>query len=127
MNLCFPISKDEGLESRVFGHFGSAPGFIVCNSETLEYKIINSPHEEHQHGQCNPVGRLAGHDIDVLFVGGIGGGALMKLNAAGIRVCHAADATIGENVEYFKQNRLPEFSMNNTCGGHGHNGGGCGH
>ena len=29
MKMCFPVESDQGLESKVFGHFGSAPVFVV--------------------------------------------------------------------------------------------------
>ncbi len=33
MKICFPTMNLEGLESRVYEHFGSAPGFVIVDSE----------------------------------------------------------------------------------------------
>ena len=32
MKVCFPVQKDEGIESQVYNHFGSAPVFIVVDT-----------------------------------------------------------------------------------------------
>ena len=58
------------------------------------------------------------------FVAGIGGGALMKLNQAGVRVFQAAGPTIQDNINALTGKGLAEFTMQHTCQGHG---GGCDH
>ena len=126
MKVCFPVMENLGLESQVYGHFGSAPGFIVVDMATDEITAINNSDRIHQHGACNPVAGLDGHQIDAIVVGGIGGGALYKLNSAGMRVFQAQEGTIGENVALFRANFLPEFTPGQTCGGHGQSQG-CSH
>ena len=126
MNICFPVMDSQGLDSVVYGHFGSAPGFVVVDIVTNAVTEINNSDKVHQHGTCNPVAGLGGHQVDAVVVGGIGGGALYKLNAAGIRVFQARQGTVAENVELFRANGLPEYMPGHTCGGHGH-GGGCAH
>jgi len=34
MKLCIPISEDRGLDSPICGHFGSAPAFLLVDTET---------------------------------------------------------------------------------------------
>lgn len=126
MKICFPVECNEGLSSAVFGHFGSAPGFLVVDSCTDECTAINNGDRVHQHGACNPVAGLGGHEVDAIVVGGIGGGALHKLNAAGMRVFQARPGTVAENMALFKSNELPEYLPGHTCGGHGHSHG-CSH
>ena len=126
MKICFPVECNEGLSSAVFGHFGSAPGFLVVDSSNDECTIINNADRVHQHGACNPVAGLGGHEVDAIVVGGIGGGALYKLNAAGMRVFQAQPGTVAENMALFKANELPEYLPGHTCGGHGHSHG-CSH
>lgn len=126
MKVCFPVFENEGLESEVYGHFGSAPGFVVVDLETKEATAITNSDRIHQHGACNPIAGLAGHQVDAIVVGGIGGGALYKLNSAGIRVFQAHQGTIAENILLFIGNELPEYQPGQTCGGHGHSHG-CSH
>jgi predicted Fe-Mo cluster-binding NifX family protein len=126
MKVCFPVAVNRGLESQVFGHFGSAPGFVVVDIVTCELTAINNGDQIHEHGACNPVAGLNGHQVDAVVVGSIGGGALRKINAAGMRVFQAQEGTVAENVALFKSNELPEYLPGHTCGGHG-NSQGCSH
>ena len=34
MKVCFPTETLQGLDSRVYGHFGSAPGFVIVDTGT---------------------------------------------------------------------------------------------
>ena len=126
MKICLPIEEDQGLDSMVYGHFGSAPGFLLYNTETGDLNTVANENVNHQPGACNPLKSLAGIDLDFVVVAGIGGGALMKLNQAGIRVFQASGNTIKENIDALNSQGLSEFTMRNTCKGHG-NGGGCAH
>ncbi|HJV36415.1 NifB/NifX family molybdenum-iron cluster-binding protein [Geomonas sp.] len=126
MKICFPTSVDRGLASDVFGHFGSAPVFVIVDAATNEVAAIGNGDRIHQHGACNPLAGLGGQQVDAIVVGEIGRGALFKLNNAGIRVFQAHEGTIAENMALFRDNRLPEYLPTHTCGGHGH-GGGCSH
>lgn len=131
MKVCFPIESNEGLLSAVYGHFGSAPGFLLVDSVSSELTAISNGDSVHQHGACNPVAGLAGQEIDAVVVGGIGGGALYKLNAAGLRVYQAQPGSVAENLALFQANQLPEYLPGHTCGGHDHHHGehshGCSH
>jgi predicted Fe-Mo cluster-binding NifX family protein len=126
MKVCFPVLENQGLESQVFGHFGSAPGFVVVDLSTNEITAINNSDQIHEHGACNPVAGLGGHQVNAIVVGGIGGGALQKLNNSGLRVFQACEGTIAANVLLFKANELPEYLPGHTCGGHGQSQG-CSH
>jgi predicted Fe-Mo cluster-binding NifX family protein len=64
--------------------------------------------------------------VDAVVVGGIGGGALMKLLAAGINVYRAVEGTVSDNLNLIQSEHLPQFTMNMSCAGH-HEGGGCAH
>lgn len=126
MNICFPVMENQGMESEVYGHFGSAPGFVIVDIAANTVTEIDNSDRIHQHGACNPVAGLGGHSVDAVVVGGIGGGALYKLNAAGIRVFQARSGSVAENVALFRADELPEYLPGHTCGGHGH-GNGCAH
>jgi len=123
MKVGFPVQKDEGIESQVYGHFGSAPVFIVVNTEEKGVYRVDNRDLHHLHGACNPVMALGGQKVDALVVGGIGGGALMKLNAMGIKVYEAGTRTVKENLALFRENKLQELTMDHSCRAHE---GGCG-
>ena len=52
-------------------------------------------------------------------------GALMKLQAQGIRVYRATEGTVAENISFILKHKLPEFEAGLTCVGHA--GEGCAH
>jgi predicted Fe-Mo cluster-binding NifX family protein len=124
MKICFPVESDKGLDSEVFGHFGSAPIFIVFNTETKTIDTINNQDLGHVHGMCNPLKALDGNKVDVVIVGGIGAGAIKKLNQMGTKIYKSSKATIKDNLELFENKALSELTAKHACGGHG---GDCGH
>jgi predicted Fe-Mo cluster-binding NifX family protein len=118
MKVCFPVHKDEGVNSMVYDHFGSAPEFIVVNTELQSTITVGNKDLDHVHGACNPVMAVGGHKIDAVVVGGIGAGALMKLNADGIKVYKSVKETVKDNLDLLKDDRLPELTIHYTCSGH---------
>ncbi len=124
MKICFPVESDKGLESEVFGHFGSAPRFVVFDTEANSINTINNQDLGHVHGMCNPLKALDGKMVDIIIVGGIGAGAINKLNEMGIKVYKASKGTVQDNIKLFESNTMSEMTLEQTCGGHT---GGCGH
>lgn len=126
MKVCFPVEIEQGMKSEVYGHFGSAPVFIIVETENNKITTINNNDQHHEHGACNPLKKFNSRQVDALVVGGIGTGALNILNQSGIKVFKAQAPTVHENVALLKAGNLTEFSSQHTCAGHGHSGG-CGH
>lgn len=125
MKICFPTVSLEGLESQVYEHFGSAPGFVIVDTETQAVEEISNSDLHHAHGMCQPLKALGGREVDAVAVGGIGMGALMKLQAQGVKVYRGTEGTVGENIGLILEQKLPEFNAGLTCAGH--DGGGCAH
>lgn len=126
MRIAFPVIEDRGLESPIYSHFGSAPFFMVLDSANDALEALSNTDAHHIHGQCQPLKALGGTAVDMVVVGGIGAGALMKMQDQGIRVFRAVEGSVAENLDLLKSGKLPEFSANMTCSGH-HGGSGCVH
>jgi len=126
MRVCFPVKEASGLDSKVFGHFGSAPAFVIVDTGNGEVMPMSNADRQHEHGKCSPVKAISWHEIDCVVADGIGSGALMKLGMAGVAVYKAEAATVGENVELLRSGRLRTFDLGAVCPGHGH-GSGCSH
>lgn len=126
MKVCFPVKDSPSLESEVHGHFGSAPSFVLVDTDTHDLKVITNADQHHAHGMCSPIRALGGHDIDCVVVGGIGGGALMKLNQSGIKVYKAAAGTVRENLALITAGSLLVFAQKHVCKGHA-DGSACSH
>lgn len=118
MKVCIPVQENKGLESIPYNHFGSAPIFLICDSESNEIKAVSNGDLNHEHGMCQPLKALAGEAVDVILVGGIGAGALSKLNSRGIKAYRATDAPVSRNIELLMNNELPELTLDNSCKNH---------
>ncbi len=126
MKVCFAVEQNDGVNSSVYGHFGSAPLFIMVDTEQKSATPVTNNDVQHVHGACNPLRSIGGLSLDAVVVGGIGAGALTKLNAAGIKVFRALKDSVRENLDLLTQNMLPELTVKDGCSGH-QGGGGCGH
>jgi predicted Fe-Mo cluster-binding NifX family protein len=126
MKICFPAQKDDGLDSAVYNHFGSAPIFVVVDTDTDTITSISNRDQHHAHGACNPMKALDNQRVDAIVVGGIGAGALTRLNQMGIIVHRSQAPTIRENLTMFASKTLPELTLQGCCGGHSGDGG-CAH
>jgi predicted Fe-Mo cluster-binding NifX family protein len=124
MKVGFAVQEIEGVQSKVYDHFGSAPAFIIVDTEGKEVLTINNKDLHHVHGACNPIMALDGKSVDAMVVGGIGSGAITNLNAIGVKVYAAAAPTVKENLELLSQNKLEELSVYDACRAHQ---GGCRH
>ena len=118
MKLCIPVAENHTLNSIVYGHFGSAPLFLLVDSETLAVEPLINHDEHHIHGACNPLKALAGRAVDAVIVGGIGGGAVRGLRQSGIAVYQSPAQTVAEAVAQFNAGELPELDAQHACSGH---------
>ena len=115
MKVCFPVKSNEGMNSIPYNHFGSAPEFVICDLESNDVKTIGNGDLGHEHGKCQPIKALSGEVVDAVVVGGIGKGAIVKLNSMGIKVYQAIEGNIEENINSLKNGELKEFDSNHTC------------
>ena len=53
MKVCVPVTHDQGLQSPVSGHFGSAPLFVLVDTGNLETNFFLAENEV-------PIGVFAG-------------------------------------------------------------------
>ena len=119
MNICVPVENNDGLKSKVYGHFGSAPFFAICDLQSGKVEFADNGNMHHEHGQCNPLGAIAGKNVGAILVGGIGGRALQHLNAGGIKAYRAPQGPLSQALELFSKNQLPELLPADCCQGHG--------
>jgi len=118
MKICIPVAEYHGLDSPVYGHFGSAPCFALVDTETMTVSPLDNRDQAHIHGACSPVKAMAGAKPDAVVVGGIGTGALLGLRAAGIKVYRAGGGTIEQVVRLLKAGKLSDMDEDAACAGH---------
>jgi predicted Fe-Mo cluster-binding NifX family protein len=120
MKICIPCAEDRGLDSPVYAHFGSAPVFLIVDSESGECRAMMNQNTHHAHGMCQPLNALAGEAVDAIAVGGIGQRALARLQASGIAVYLADQPTVAATVEALGRGALRAVTIDEACAGHGH-------
>jgi predicted Fe-Mo cluster-binding NifX family protein len=118
MNICIPVSEDKGLESPVSAHFGSAPLFLIVDTESGNCKAVSNGNLNHGHGLCQPLRSIAGESINSIVVGGIGAGALAKLQDADITVYLSELPTVHDALEAFKAGTLRLATIQSACAHH---------
>lgn len=120
MRVCIPVNADAGIYSSICEHFGSAPMFMVVDTDSGACRALTNRNAHHAHGMCQPLEALHGERLDALVVAGIGAGALMKVTAAGMAVYLAEHATVEEIVKAFHAGTLRPVTPDRACAGHGH-------
>jgi predicted Fe-Mo cluster-binding NifX family protein len=114
MKLCFPVVTDERLESTIYGHFASAPWYLLVDTGSMQSCVIANCDEKNLYGGCNPFMALRDMHLDGIVVGGVGDDALRTMNMCGFRVYQAQSASVRENVELFEQQLLSEVGLLNS-------------
>ncbi len=129
MKVCFPVIEDEGMESRIYGHFASAPHFLLVDTETEATSAVPNQDRSAPEAGCNPFKALAGSELDGVVVGGIGDNLLELLNMMGFMVYEAQSESVRENAELFGRQELPEVKKQCSAeaGRCGDGSGGCDH
>lgn len=119
MKICIPTEEPMGLDSVAYGHFGSAPYFLIYDTETKEIEVIKNNEDEHEHGQCNPVAPIRDKGVKALMVAGMGSGALQKFIALGINVYKIETGTkVRTIVENLDLDKMEQLVIDNCCQGH---------
>jgi predicted Fe-Mo cluster-binding NifX family protein len=118
MKVCIPTETNEGKAAQVFGHFGSAPYFTICDTEKNTIEIIDNANQHHAHGSCQPLNALNGKKVDVIVTGGMGGRAVMMLNNAGVKAYQAIIGTVEDVLAQHASGSLKEITPENACSQH---------
>ena len=115
MKICIPIETNEGLKANVFAHFGSAPYFLIYNTQKRTFEVINNRDSHHVHGMCHPLKVLESETINAVVCRGMGARAVQKLNEGRIRAYKASAETVQEIVERYMEGKLEEITVDNAC------------
>jgi predicted Fe-Mo cluster-binding NifX family protein len=119
MIVCMPTNEDKGLNSMLYGHFGSAPYYIVYNSTNKEYQLIANSNSEHKHGSCQPVDMLSDMKVEAVFASGMGARALTNLESLGITVYRAPEfKRVSDIVDNFDLSKYQCLTMEQSCNQH---------
>jgi predicted Fe-Mo cluster-binding NifX family protein len=109
------------MDAALGAHFGHCAMYTLVSVEEgriNEVQVV--PNVPHQQGGCMaPVQYLAGQGVKQLIAGGMGYRPLMGFKQVGIDVFYGGGLeSVGEAVNALVEGKLPQFSQDNTCGGH---------
>lgn len=110
MRICFPVEENIGLESPLHEHFGSAPLFLVVDTDTRQASLLGHNDHQHQHGDSDSSKAPDGNRFDGVMVGGIGGGVLNDMLRMGLKVFRAEVGTVSHNIDLYLRGLLPELT-----------------
>lgn len=124
MIYCIPAEGTEGLSAPVSGHFGRCSYFVIHNDQSGETTTVANRNTHDEHGQCRPLDSIEGLGVNVVLAGGMGRGAVSRLNAAGIEVfcppeLPSGTLTVGRLIDAYRTGSLEPLTPEGACGGHG--------
>mgnify|MGYP000915585430 CR=1 FL=1 len=109
---------------KISQHFGHTEQFCIIEKDSG--KFMNAGNISIQNGDCHSIPLfLQQHQINRLVVGGIGQGAVQRLQQANIEVIYGVQGNLTSVIEALEQDTLT--STDSLCTGHGHGEGGCHH
>jgi len=111
MKICFPVITNAGMESTIYGHFASAPFFLIIDTDTRQSCSLANCDSSNPYAGCNPFSALKGQHLDGIIVGGIGDDSVRVMNMCGFKIYQADTAAVAENLALFESNSLPEVAV----------------
>jgi len=115
MKVALPITADNGLQSLLYGHFGSAPYYAIYDTQQTTLNIIANTNQEHQYGQCRPSYNLGELGVAAVLCRGMGQRALVNLNGMGMRVFFCEATVVAEALRDFGSGKLRELDFSTAC------------
>ena len=117
MKLCIPVVSNEGFDSEICGHFGSAPWFMLYDQAHETVEAIVNIKAEHEHGQCRPMDLLADRGIGAVICKGMGRNAIDAIERKGMKVFMTSGLTVRHAIDEFMDGRLVKFDAGQSCRG----------
>jgi predicted Fe-Mo cluster-binding NifX family protein len=118
MKLCIPSLDQNGLESAMCDHFGSAPYFTLYNTESKQITATANANDHHTHGSCMPVAALKELEADAVLCRGMGARAVSLLRTGGIQAFLVDAATVAEAISKFDAKEVRMLDAENACQRH---------
>jgi len=111
-------TSGEDLSGPVEPHFGRCPRFIVVDTETMEFEIIQNTAVSSAHGAGIAAAQLvASRGVKAVLTGNVGPNAYSALSSSGIKILTGISGIVEDAVRRFSSGELEPIS-GPTVGGH---------
>ncbi|MBA7483152.1 dinitrogenase iron-molybdenum cofactor biosynthesis protein [archaeon] len=111
-------TSGEDLSGPVEPHFGRCPRFIVVDTETMEFEVIQNTAVSSAHGAGIAAAQLvASRGVKAVLTGNVGPNAYSALSSSGIKILTGVSGTVEDAVRRFSSGELQSIS-GPTVGGH---------
>jgi len=106
MKICVTASGTD-IDAEVDPRFDRAVNFIIVDTDTMDYEVVNNPNAEAAGGAGIQSGQLiSSKGAESVLTGNVGPNAFQTLNAAGLKVYIGIAGTVRKAVEKFKEGNL---------------------
>ena len=110
-------ASGKDLEAAVEPRFGRCLQFIIVDTETMQFEVLENPNVAAAGGVVIQSAQLlANKDVQVVLTGNCGPNAFATLQAAGIEVFTGVSGTIQTAIEQYKNGQLQAASQPNVAG-----------
>lgn len=115
--IAIPTHGSNGLDDRVYEHFGKAPTFTLLNQETGGLTIIDNT-SDHMGGTVSPPELLRSSGVGVVAVAHLGAKAADRCRELGITVLCGASGSVREAMKQVQGGLLSPPSPGTMCQHH---------
>jgi len=109
MKICISSSGDSS-ESTMDPRFGRAAYFVIADTDTMEYEVIENAAAASGGGAGITSGQMmVDKGVTAVITGNMGPNAMNVLKAANIEIYRGAAVSVKENIEKFKKGLLEKI------------------
>ncbi len=108
-------SSGQTLDSQVDQRFGRAENFIVVETESMEFEVLNNENIDASGGAgINTAKLLVDAGVKAVLTGNCGPNAQRTLSAADIKLYTGVSGIVSKAIESFKAGQLSESVQSNV-------------
>ena len=109
-------SSGENLSSKLADRFARAEYFIIYDTESGNYEVVENTTAEAHGAGPRVVQMIASYGVDAMIVPGMGGNAFSALMAAGIKAYLGKPVSVEENIKMLQNGELEELKAPTRAG-----------
>ena len=113
-------SSGKTLESQVDPRFGRCPYFLIVDSETEEFEVMeNTAGQAFRGAGISAAQMVANKEVGAVIAGNFGPNAVNVLISSGIKIFSVGGVTVKEALKQYKEGKLQEVTAATAFFGRG--------